>query len=202
MTGRGRFIVFEGGDGSGKTTQAARLAADLGAVLTRQPGGTAIGATIRSIVLDPAHRELDDRAEALLYAADKAQHVHEVIEPALAAGRDVVCDRFVASSVVYQGSGRGLDQEYLTDLLRWATNGLEPDLVVLLEGPEAVMRERLGAVRDRLEALPADFHARVRDGFRALAARHPAQWVTVDATGDIDEVAARVASVVAARWPS
>jgi dTMP kinase len=202
MSGRGRFIVFEGGDGCGKTTQAARLAERLGALLTRQPGGTAIGATIRGILLDPAHDALDDRAEALLYAADKAQHVHEVIEPALAAGRDVVCDRYVASSVVYQGSGRGLDVAHLESLLSWATAGLEPDLVLLLEVPDDVMHERLGEIRDRLEALPADFHARVRHGFRAMAARHAERWVTVDATGDVDEVAARLAAAVDARWPS
>lgn len=202
MSGRGRFIVFEGGDGCGKTTQAARLADRLGALHTRQPGGTPIGAMIRQILLDPAHHELDDRAEALLYAADKAQHVHQLIAPALAAGRDVVCDRYVASSVVYQGHGRGLDVAHLEELLRWATAGVEPDLVVLLEVPEAVMHERLGAVRDRLEALPADFHARVRDGFRAMADRHPDRWVTVDATGTVDDVATLVAAAVEARWPA
>jgi dTMP kinase len=201
MSGRGRFIVFEGGDGCGKSTQAARLAAALGAVLTRQPGGTPIGAKLRQILLDRAHDALDDRAEALLYAADKAQHVREVIEPALAAGRDVVCDRYVASSVVYQGSGRGLDVEHLTGLLQWATHGLEPDLVLLLEVPVDVMHQRLGAVRDRLESLPASFHERVRDGFRTLAAGDPDRWVTVDATGEVDDVAALVAAAVARRWP-
>ncbi len=201
MSGRGRFIVFEGGDACGKSTQAARLAADLGALLTRQPGGTEIGATIRSIVLDPAHTALDDRAEALLYAADKAQHVHEVIEPALTRGIDVVCDRFVASSVVYQGYGRGLDVVYLEDLLGWATGRLEPDLVLLLEVPDSVMHERLGSERDRLEALPADFHARVRDGFREIEAHHD-HWTRLDASGSVDQVAARVHRAVRTRWPS
>ncbi len=201
MSGRGRFIVFEGGDACGKSTQAVRLAAALGAVLTRQPGGTAIGATIRSIVLDPAHTALDDRAEALLYAADKAQHVHEVIEPALARGDDVVCDRFVASSVVYQGYGRGLDVTYLEDLLGWATARLEPDLVLLLEVSDAVMHERLGADRDRLESLPPDFHARVRDGFRAIEAHHE-HWTRIDASGSVDAVADRVRAAVDARWPA
>jgi dTMP kinase len=200
MAGRGRFIVFEGGDACGKSTQAARLASDLGAVLTRQPGGTSIGETIRSIVLDPAHVALDDRAEALLYAADKAQHVHEVIEPALADGRDVVCDRFVASSVVYQGYGRGLDVVHLEDLLGWATARLEPDLVLLLEVSDAVMHERLGAERDRLEALPADFHARVREGFRSIEAHHE-HWMRIDASGSVDDVAALVRAAVRARWP-
>ena len=202
MSGRGRFIVFEGGDACGKSTQAARLAADLGARLTRQPGGTAIGASIRAIVLDPAHVALDDRAEALLYAADKAQHVHEVIEPALARGDDVVCDRFVASSVVYQGRGRGLDLTYLAELLGWATASLEPDLVLLLEVSDAVMHERLGVERDRLEALPSDFHERVREGFRSLAARDPQRWVRIDASGTVAEVATRVRLAVAQRWPA
>ncbi len=202
MSGRGRFIVFEGGDACGKSTQAARLAADLGARLTRQPGGTAIGASIRAIVLDPANVALDDRAEALLYAADKAQHVHEVIEPALARGDDVVCDRYVASSVVYQGSGRGLDLAYLAELLGWATASLEPDLVLLLEVSDTVMHERLGVERDRLEALPADFHERVREGFRSLAASDPQRWVRIDASGTIAEVATRVRLAVSRRWPA
>ena len=202
MSGRGRFIVFEGGDACGKSTQAARLAADLGARLTRQPGGTAIGASIRAIVLDPAHVALDDRAEALLYAADKAQHVHEVIEPALARGDDVVCDRYVASSVVYQGSGRGLDLAYLAELLGWATASLEPDLVLLLEVSDTVMHERLGVERDRVEALPPDFHGRVREGFRSLAASDPQRWVRIDASGTIAEVATRVRLAVSRRWPA
>lgn len=202
MSGRGRFIVFEGGDACGKSTQAARLAADLGARLTRQPGGTAIGASIRAIVLDPANIALDDRAEALLYAADKAQHVHEVIEPALARGDDVVCDRYVASSVVYQGSGRGLDLAYLAELLGWATASLEPDLVLLLEVSDTVMYERLGVERDRLEALPSAFHERVREGFRSLAAHDPRRWVRIDASGTVAEVATRVRLAVAQRWPA
>jgi dTMP kinase len=201
MSGRGRFIVFEGGDACGKSTQASRLAADLGALLTRQPGGTAIGATIRSIVLDPANTALDDRAEALLYAADKAQHVHEIIEPALARGEDVVCDRFVASSVVYQGYGRGLEVGHLQELLGWATARLEPDLVLLLEVPGSVMHARLGVDRDRLEALPPDFHERVRAGFRAVATHHD-HWTRIDASGSVDEVASRVRAAVQARWPS
>lgn len=201
MSGRGRFIVFEGGDACGKSTQAARLAAQLEALLTRQPGGTSIGATLRRIVLDPANTMLGDRAEALLYAADKAQHVHEVIEPALAAGRDVVCDRYVASSVVYQGAGRGLDQSFLEQVLGWATMQVEPDLVLLLEVPDDVMHQRLGAERDRLEALPAYFHERVREGFRELAARDPHRWVVVDASGTVDDVADVVRDAVLARWP-
>ncbi len=197
---RGRFIVFEGGDACGKSTQAARLATRLGATLTRQPGGTVIGTTIRGLVLDPSHTHLDDRAEALLYAADKAQHVHEVVEPALVAGRDVVCDRYVASSVVYQGAGRGLDEEHLAGLLRWATHGLEPDLVLLLEVSDDVRHARLGDERDRLEALPDSFHGRVRDGFRRLAAREADRWVTIDASGPVEEVAARIDDAIARRW--
>lgn len=199
---RGRFIVFEGGDACGKSTQAARLATRLGAQLTRQPGGTVIGATIRGVLLDPSHTHLDDRAEALLYAADKAQHVHEVVAPALDAGADVVCDRYVASSVVYQGAGRGLDETYLSALLGWATHGLEPDLVLLLEVSDDVRHARLGDERDRLESLPDSFHHRVRDGFRRLAATHADRWVTIDASGSVDHVAALVDAAVAARWPA
>ena len=201
MSGRGRFIVFEGGDACGKSTQAARLAADLGALLTRQPGGTAIGSAIRAIVLDPANTALDDRSEALLYAADKAQHVHEVIGPALCRGEDVVCDRYVASSLVYQGRGRGLDLARLAGVLDWATSSLAPDLVLLLEVSDAVMHERLGDARDRLEALPPEFHTRVREGFRSLAASDPGRWVTIDAAGSVDEVAALVRIAVGSRWP-
>jgi dTMP kinase len=201
MAARGRFIVFEGGDGCGKSTQSARLAADLGAVLTRQPGGTAIGSAIRTILLDRANAELDDRAEALLYAADKAQHVREVIEPALAAGRDVVCDRYVASSVVYQGVGRGLDEVFLATMLAWATGGLEPDVVLLLEVPDGVMHERLGPERDRLESLSTEFHDRVRLGFRALADADP-RWCAIDAVGSVDAVAGRVRAAIDARWPT
>ncbi len=141
MTGRGRFIVFEGGEGCGKSTQAARLAEDLGALLTREPGDTQIGAALRALLLDPA-TVITPVTEALLMAADRAEHVAAVVEPALSSGQDVVCDRYVGSSVAYQGHGRGLDVEQIRTTSAWATGGLEPDLVLLLEVPAAVAAAR------------------------------------------------------------
>lgn len=196
---RGRLIALEGGEGCGKSTQAARLAARLDAVLTREPGGTEIGRRIRGIVLDPDLPPLAGRAEALLMAADRAQHVAEVVEPALAAGRHVVTDRFVGSTLAYQGFGRGLDGAELRRLSMWATGGLDADLVVLLDVPLAVARARLAGRPDRMEAEDDGFHARVAAGFRALADAEPERWVVVDAEGSIDEVAARVDAAVSAR---
>jgi len=189
----GRLIVFEGGEGSGKSTQAALLAARLGAVLTREPGGTDVGARIRDIVLDPAvGGSLDWRAEALLMAADRAQHVAEVVRPALALGRDVVSDRFVGSTLAYQGYARGLQVGELARLSAWATDGLEPDLVLLLDLSTEEAATRITRSLDRMEAAGDDFHRRVSDGYRALAAADPERWRVVDGLGSVDEVAARV----------
>jgi len=196
---RGTFIAFEGGEACGKSTQSARLAAALGAVLTREPGGTEIGAKLRAVLLDPATRNLSDRAEALLMAADRAQHVAEVVEPALAAGRHVVTDRFAGSSIAYQGFGRGLEVEEIRRLSLWATGGVWPDLIVFLEVPEAESDRRLGAARDRMEAEPAAFHSAVIEGFRAQAKAEPERWVVIDGSGTIDEVASAVAAAVAER---
>lgn len=193
------LIAFEGGEGTGKSTQAARLAERLDAVLTREPGGTAVGSRIRVLVLDPANRELADRAEALLMAADRAQHVAEVIRPALDAGRVVVTDRFAGSSLAYQSYGRGLPVDEVEYLSRWATDGVWPDLVVLLDVPEAVAEERLGAERDRMEEVGDGFHQRVVAGFRSLAAADPDRWVTIDGTGTPDEVTDRVWATVSDR---
>ena len=192
----GRLIVFEGADASGKSTQARRLAERLGADLTFQFGATAIGAAIRSILLDPAHSELDDRAEALLVIADKAQHVAEIVGPALKRGETVVSDRFTASTSAYQGYGRGLDLAGLDAMMRFATHGLEPDLTVLLDVPWSVARIRLGDQMDRIEGAGADFHTRVRDGYLAMAAADPGRWVVVDADGTVDEIAERVDAAV------
>jgi dTMP kinase len=197
----GRFIVFEGGEACGKSTQARLLALRLDARLTYQPGGTDLGMAIRNIVLDPANTSIDARAEALLIAADKAQHVAQVVRPALAVG-DVVCDRYVASSVVYQGFGRGIDLDELDTLLRFATGGLEPDLTLLLEAPAAVVDERLGTQRDRFESEPDAFHERVRDGYRTLAAADPDRWAIIDASGSIEDVAKKVDDAVRARFGS
>jgi dTMP kinase len=196
----GRLIVLEGGDASGKSTQAARLAASLGAVLTREPGGTEVGERVRSVLLDPLLYGLDARAEALLMAAARAEHVASVIRPALAAGRDVVSDRYSGSSMAYQGYGRRLplpDVRWLSD---WATEGLWPDLTVLLSVPNedvAARQVRAGGAADRLEAEGEGFHQRVAAGFRAMAAEDPT-WRVVEGRGTVDEVAARVLEVVTA----
>lgn len=197
----GRFIVFEGGDATGKSTQAQLLAARLDALLTHQPGGTDVGMAVRSIVLDPSNTSLDPRAEALLMAADKAQHVAQIVKPTLET-RDVVCDRYVASSIVYQGFGRGIDLDELRSLLTFATQGLQPDLTLLLEAPIAVVEERLASERDRFEAEPHDFHQRVHDGYRHLAAEDPERWVVIDASGSVDDVAQRVLQAVHEKLPS
>ena len=186
-----RLIALEGGEACGKSTQAALLARRLGAVLTREPGGTAVGERVRALLLDLDVAGLDTRAEALLLAAARAQHVAEVVAPALAAGRDVVTDRFSHSSLAYQGYGRGLPLDEVRGLSEWATRGLWPDVVVLLDLPAEQAEARRGRP-DRFEVESREFHRRVEDGFRALAAADPARWRVVDASGTVDEVAARV----------
>jgi dTMP kinase len=200
---RGRLIALEGIDGSGKTTQARIYAATVGPSLitvTSEPGATALGAKLRQLLLDPDRPPVADRTEALLLAADRAQHVAEVVAPALASGRWVVTDRFSGSTLAYQGYGRGFDLPDLRRLVAWATGGIEPDLNVLVDVPVAVARERrAGGTDDRLEALGEDFHDRVRRGYLALAAADPDRWVVVDGVGAVDEVAGRVGAAVAAR---
>jgi dTMP kinase len=183
LGGVARFIVFEGGDASGKSTQSGRLAGRLGAVHTREPGGTAVGAALRELLLDARTTGLADRAEALLMVADRAQHVAEVVRPALAAGRHVVCDRYIGSTLAYQGYGRGLPVAELRRMSAWAADGLWPDLIVLLDVPRSVSRHRTGEAPDRMEAAGDDFHERVVRGYRALASADPSRWVTVDGTG-------------------
>jgi len=187
-----QLIAFEGADASGKSTQARRLALRIGATLTFQFGATEIGGAIRSILLDPAHDALDDRAEALLVVADKAQHVAEVVRPALARGETVVSDRFTSSSMAYQGYGRGLDLDVLDKMVEFATRGLGPDLTVLLDVDLEVARARLGDEIDRIEGAGAEFHQRVRAGYLEMAAADHDRWLVVDAGGTVDEVAARV----------
>ena len=186
-----RLIAFEGGEACGKSTQAALLASRLGAVLTREPGGTAVGERVRALLLDPAVSGLDARAEALLMAAARAQHVKEVVAPALAAGRDVVTDRFSHSSLAYQGHGRGLPLDEVRRLSDWATGGRWPDVVVLLDLPPEEAVARRGRP-DRFEAESAEFHRRVEAGFRRLASAEPDVWRVVDGRGTVDEVAGRV----------
>jgi dTMP kinase len=190
---RGRFIVLEGPDGVGKSTQAAELARRLGAVLTREPGDTPVGAGLRALLLDRSTTGLAPRTEALLMAADRAQHVAEVVRPQLAAGRLVVSDRYLYSSVAYQGHGRGLSPPEIRKLSLWAAEGLEADLVILLEGPR---RRRSG---DRFEDEGLVFRQRVVAGYRAQAAADPDRWVVVDASGTVAATTERVVAAVTER---
>jgi dTMP kinase len=195
----GRFVVFEGPDASGKTTQAIRVADRLGAVFTREPGGSRIGDHIRNLLLDPRFDEMSMRTEALLYAAGRAQHVDEVIRPALANDLDVVCDRFVASSLAYQGVARGLGVDEVHALSRFATGGLLPDLVVLVEVPPEVSLARLSGQHDRIEKAGIELFEKVTTAYRTFAAADSERWVVVDGTGTIEQVAARVDVALADR---
>jgi dTMP kinase len=166
-------------------------------VLTHEPGATDLGWRIRSLVLDPAvGTTLDARAEALLMAADRAQHVAEVIRPALERGVDVVSDRFTGSTLAYQGYARGLPVPELAGLSSWATGGLEADVIILLEVPEALAATRMKPEADRMEAAGEDFHRRVAEGYRALAAGDPARWRVVDGSGSVQEVEALVVAAL------
>jgi dTMP kinase len=192
----GFFLVFEGGEGAGKSTQVQLLtewlrSRGLTVVVTREPGATAIGSQVRALLLDPANR-VSTRAEALLYAADRADHVEKVIRPALERGDVVVSDRYIDSSLAYQGAGRDLALDDVARISRWATDGLAPDLTVLLDVPPGTGLQRAGTEPDRIEAEPADFHERVRTGFRDLADRHPKRYLVVDATLPVNEVAEAV----------
>ncbi|WP_416983490.1 dTMP kinase [Streptomyces sp. T028] len=182
----GFFIVLEGGDGAGKSTQAEALAEWIRAkghevVLTREPGATPVGKRLRSILLDVSSAGLSHRAEALLYAADRAEHVDTVVRPALERGAVVISDRYIDSSVAYQGAGRDLSPTEIARISRWATNGLVPHLTVLLDVSPETARERFTEAPDRLESEPAEFHARVRSGFLTLAAADPGRYLVVDA---------------------
>lgn len=200
MSGLGRLIALEGVDGCGKSTQALRLARAIGALSTAEPGATQLGATLRTLLLDPELPPVSERAEALLMAADRAQHVDEVIRPALEAGRWVVTERFSGSTLAYQGYGRGLDLDELRRLVLWATGGIEPDLTILLDVSPSLARGRRDLERaDRLERLDAGFHGRVRDGYRALAEADADTWVVVDAGADVEVVAQQLLAVVRGR---
>jgi len=200
---RGRYIALEGAEGCGKSTQAAALASALDAVLTRETGGTDIGLRIREILHDVDTTGLAARAEALLTAADRAQHLAEVVEPALAAGRHVISDRSVYSALAYQGYGRELDVDEVRRINDWAIAGRWPDLVVLLDAPADVLATRIaGRELDRFEQEGEAFHRRVADGFRAMAADDPARWIVLDAAGEVTDVTNAVLASVNARLSS
>ena len=197
---RGLFIAFEGGDGAGKSTQVRALVDWLGAhdrdvLVTRQPGGTELGTALRNLLLHGDH--VAPRAEALLYAADKAHHVDELIRPALARGTDVITDRYVDSAIAYQGSGRDLGINEIRDLQYWAVGNLVPDLTVILDVPASVGRTRRGAEHDRLESEADDFHEAVRQSFLSLAAADPDRYLVLDGTDDPANLSAAVIARVA-----
>ena len=200
MKRRGRLIALEGVDGCGKSTQAVLLAGAIGALSTAEPGATQLGATLRALALDPGLPPVSERAEALLMAADRAQHVAEVVEPALEQGRWVVTERFSGSTLAYQGYGRGLDLDELRRLVSWAAGGIEPDLTILLDVPPLLARGRLDLERaDRLERLDAGFHDRVRAGYHSLAEADPDTWVVVDGTATVEAVAEHLLAAVVER---
>ena len=201
----GRLIAMEGIDGCGKTTQARILADALGALMTHEPGATPLGRALRRILLGDESSELAGRAvpvaraEALLMAADRAQHVTEVLRPALARGRWVVTDRFSGSTLAYQGYGQGLPLPALARLVDWAADAVVPDLSVLVDVPLDVARERLTQSPDRLERMDDRFFARVRAGYLQLAEQEGDHWVVVDGTAPVAQVAAAVAAAVLER---
>lgn len=200
VTEVGVFVAFEGGEGSGKSTQSRLLAAWLQergrrALLTREPGGTEVGGRLRSILLDPATGDLSPRTEALIYAADKAEHVDTMILPALADGAVVITDRYVDSTLAYQGAGRALHDGELESLARWATADLRPHLTVLLDVDPHLGLSRAGEP-DRIEGEPVEFHERVRQHFLDLAAADPAHYVVLDATEAPELIHDRVRAAV------
>lgn len=199
MTERGLLIAFEGGDGSGKSTQAAVLAQRLNAVLTKQAGGTPFGQRVRELTLDDDTAHVSERAEALLYMADRAEHVEKVVEPALAAGRHVVTDRYAYSTFVYQGYVGGLDVDELRSIADWSMSGLWPDLVILLSVEPSTGQERRvarGGDADHYELADDEVHRLVNASFVRLATDDRERWRVINGDGAADEVAERVWSAV------
>lgn len=207
---RGLFVTFEGPEGAGKTTQAALLAEFLEArgvrvVRTREPGGTEVSKKIRQILLDPANAAMTHKTELLLYAADRAQHVDEKIRPNLEAGAFVLCDRFVDSTVAYQGRGRGLDMDLIVELTRIVTSGLKPDVTFLVDLPPEVGMSRVvkrasaeatADGKDRMEAEAMDFHARLREGFLEIARAEPGRVKVLDGARSVEAIQADIRSIM------
>ena len=186
-----KFIAFEGGDASGKTTQAERVSQKLNAVFTREPGGTSVGESLRSILLDPKE-PVALRAEALLMAASRAQLVQDVIQPTLAEGQHVVTDRFLASSLAYQGYASGLEIDQVLYLSLFATDNLTPDLTILIDLPVEESMKRRGKTPDRFEQENIDFHQRVRNGYLKMAETQSDTWIVIDGTKNQETVATNV----------
>ncbi|NBT58908.1 dTMP kinase [bacterium] len=220
MAKQGFFISFEGGEGGGKSTQIRRLTSVLRKnkipfVVTLEPGGTAIGKKIRELLLNPKNKKLSQRAELYLYEADRAQHVEEVVKPALEAGKVVITDRYADSSTVYQGICRGLGVSWTEKLNDFATGGIYPDLVIVLDIPETIGLARVKArlssdpklhgkrrvvKMDRLEREKQSFHRKVRKGFIALSKKHPKRITLLDATQAPDEVSRQILEEIGKRW--
>jgi dTMP kinase len=208
---RGRFITFEGIDGCGKTTQFRMLGNWLrehgrDAIETVEPGGTSIGQQIRKILLDPASAEIQPRTELLLYFASRAQNVDQVIRPALDAGRIVLCDRFTDSTLVYQGSGRGIDTKVVLDLDRIACQGLKPDITLLIDidletslARAKRRNDRVGQSESRIDEESAAFHERVREGYLTLAQKEPERFIVIDGRSGIGEVGALIREAIQSR---
>ncbi len=201
---KGYFITFEGPDGSGKTTQINLLKDYLigegyEVIMTREPGGTAIGEAIRNIILDIKHEEMDPVTEMLLYAASRAQHVNQLIRPALEEGKTVLCDRFVDSSIAYQGVGRGLGIETVEEINKVALGGISPNITFFLDIDPEVGLERgqaRGNGADRLELEALEFHKKVYQGFRALCSRYPHRFKRIDANADINIIHRQIINTI------
>ena len=192
---KGRLISFEGPDGAGKSTQIKRLEArGFPYICSREPGGTPIGEKLRELILDKRYSEMSRRTEALLYAAARAQHVDEVIRPALEEGKIVICDRFTDSSIAYQGYGRTLGEDVIRALNAFATEGLQPDLTVLLllDPEEGRRRAEKREALDRLESEAAAFRAEVNRGYLRIAEEEPERVIYIDAGEDIEDIAAQI----------
>ncbi len=206
VANRGFFVAFEGGEGAGKSTQVRMLAealTELGheVLTTFEPGDTEVGRQLREILLGHETGSIDPRTEALLYAADRAEHVASVLAPALGRGAVCITDRYIDSSIAYQGAGRTLEPADIEHISTWASGGLWPDLTVLLDIDPAIGLTRFDTPADRLESEPLAFHQRVREHFLVLSARSPERYLVLDATLSADDVAAAVREAVLGRLP-
>ena len=197
---RGKYIAFEGLEGCGKSTHVTRLAESLNAVATREPGGTEIGAALRATMLDAKNTSLSPRSEALMMAADRAQHIAQVVLPTIEGGRHVVSDRSVYSSLAYQGYGRQLDVDVLREFNRWAIQDTWPDLVIYIDVSLDILLERLKKRElDRFEREDRAFFERIAQGFKEMAAQEPERWVVVDGTPPKDELEVTIRRAVTER---